>query len=89
MNPLVYARPGMSPGDIVAVLSDGLIEPHDPDNKLFGKDRVIDLITARLDRTPEEILRALVDEIETFTAGAPPDDDRTAVIIKRQIDSPG
>jgi phosphoserine phosphatase len=74
----------MNPGDLFVVLSDGLIEPQDADHNLYGKDRIVDLITRHLEDDPEDILKALIHDIETFTGGAPPDDDRTAIIIKRE-----
>lgn len=75
----------MNPGDLFVVLSDGLIEPHDAGGDMYGKDRVIDRITRHLDGHPERILEVLVKDIEAFAGGAPPDDDRTAVIIKRKF----
>ncbi len=74
----------MAPGDIFAVLSDGLYEPRNAQGRMFGKKRIVEILRARHRQPPEEILRAILEEIERFTGGAPADDDRTAVIIKRR-----
>ncbi|MCP3904207.1 MAG: SpoIIE family protein phosphatase [Planctomycetes bacterium] len=73
----------LEPGDIYAVLSDGFFEAAGPDGELFGTARVEELIRRDHDATPEAIIDAVRAEIETFTHGAPADDDRTALIIKR------
>lgn len=73
----------LQPGDIFAVISDGVFEALSAAGKQFGSDRVRELIATNCDRTPIEISRALRDAVAVFTEGRPPDDDRTAVIIKR------
>jgi serine phosphatase RsbU (regulator of sigma subunit) len=47
--------------------------------------RVIAMIGEHLAEPPEKILEALVQDIEAFTGGAPPEDGRTAIIIKRNF----
>ena len=74
----------LNPGDLFVVTSDGLIEPSNAGGELFGKQRLIDVLKAHHLASPEDILAALLAEIERFTGNAPPDDDRTAIIIKRQ-----
>jgi len=74
----------MAPGDIFVALSDGLIEAVDPAGELFGKERIMEVLKAYRTATAEDILAALRREIDAFTGSAPPDDDRTVIIIKRQ-----
>ena len=73
----------MSPGDLVAVLSDGFFEAADYEGRQFGVDRVVEVISAHRHQTPGRILTALRDAVATFTEGAPASDDRTAIIVKR------
>jgi serine phosphatase RsbU (regulator of sigma subunit) len=74
----------LNPGDVFMVLSDGLIEPADAEGRIFGKDRVMEIVRAHRTEDPKEILDALLEDIRSFTGGKPPEDDRTAVIIKRE-----
>ena len=74
----------MAPGDIFAALSDGLFEAADSFGNLFGKERVMKIFKSCQTSAAEDILAALRRKIDVFTDGAPPDDDRTAIIIKRQ-----
>ena len=73
----------MSPGDLVAVLSDGFFEAADYEGRQFGVDRVVEVISAHRRQTPGRILTALREAVATFTEGAPAADDRTAIIVKR------
>ncbi len=72
----------MRGGDIFAVLSDGIFEATDRQDRQFGTDRVIEVIRANHRRSPQQILAALRETLEAFTQGAPAADDRTGIIIK-------
>ncbi len=73
----------MSPGDIVAVISDGLLEATDAAGQQFGVERTMQVIAANRDRHPTGIRTALRRAVADFTGSAPAADDRTAIIIKR------
>ena len=77
-EPLVMNR-----GDIFAVISDGVFEAFNPDNEQFSTQRVVDLIMTHHRSTAAQILDVLRQALAQFTAGAPADDDRTVVMIKR------
>ncbi|MHC4966522.1 MAG: PP2C family protein-serine/threonine phosphatase [Planctomycetota bacterium] len=72
----------MGPGDIVAVISDGIFEAIGPSSKQFGTDRVVEVIGAARAGTPSEIIEAVRRAVAEFTGGAPAADDRTGIIIK-------
>ncbi len=72
----------LEPGDIVAVISDGIFEAADRTGKQFGTERVTDLIVSNCDKSPSEIIAELRASVDRFTGGAPADDDRTGIIIK-------
>ena len=77
----------MSPGDIVAVISDGLLEATNAAGQQFGVDRTMQIIAANRDGHPTAIRAALRRTVADFTDSAPAADDRTAIIIKR-VDCP-
>jgi phosphoserine phosphatase len=72
----------MEPGDIVAVISDGMLEATDPSGCQFGSERAVEVIAAHRRERPIRIRAALRRAVATFTEGASPADDRTAIIIK-------
>jgi serine phosphatase RsbU (regulator of sigma subunit) len=51
---------------------------------MFGKERIMKVLRAYRTAAAEDILAALRREIDAFTGSAPPVDDCTAIIIKRQ-----
>lgn len=80
---VVIGRPiHMQPGDILAVISDGVFEASGPAGAQFGIQRTCDLISAHRRQSPSKILTALREAVAEFTGNAPPDDDRTAIIVR-------
>jgi len=76
----------MQPGDIFAVLSDGILETLNADGESFGMARAVDIIRRHHEGTAGLIVTRLRQAIAKFTPGVKPLDDRTAIIVKR--DSP-
>lgn len=73
----------LAPGDLFIVLSDGFHEAVGPAGELFEEERVQEVLRSHAARAPDEILAALHKAVDAFTGGLAPDDDRTAVLIKR------
>jgi phosphoserine phosphatase len=73
----------MQPGDIFVVASDGIVEATNAAGTVFGTKRLIELISEHHEATASGLLQALRSELTVFTGSAPPDDDRTVLIIKR------
>ena len=86
--PLVSMRPAVSvelmPGDILALLSDGIYEYHDHHNQLFGEDRVEATLRAHHEAPMAELSSRLLGAVEAFAHGAPQEDDITIVLVKRE-----
>lgn len=72
----------LAPGDVVAVISDGVFEARNGVTEQFGMERVMAVIRDHHHASGAEILAALRVAVASFTSGAPADDDRTAIIIK-------
>ncbi len=74
----------MEPGDIFALISDGIFEQADTNGEQFGIERTLEVISGHGDRSMDE----LVDEINTAVVshawGAMQDDDMTIVLVKRE-----
>lgn len=71
------------PGDLFLLMSDGYYEASNASGEMYGHARAI--ACARLNRakSASEIIDAIMADLVAFTAGKPPDDDQTAVIVKR------
>lgn len=72
----------LRPGDQIIFYTDGITEAIAPDGKtLFGMDR-LDAAVQHCHLTADGLIRAVLDAVDAFTAGAPPTDDRTMLVAK-------
>jgi serine phosphatase RsbU (regulator of sigma subunit) len=69
-------------GEIVLLLTDGIVEAHGPDDKLFGSERALAVVRANRERPAREVVDALFAEVRRYRGERSPLDDRTAVVIK-------
>jgi len=74
----------MKPGDIFAVLSDGIFENTNASGEQFGIQRAVDVIVRDHEGTAGLIVTRLRQALAQFTPGMRPLDDRTAIIVKRE-----
>ena len=73
----------MGPGDIVAVMSDGVFEAANAEGDPFGVERVKQVLSGQREATPAQMLEALRASLALFVGDTPAADDRTAIILKR------
>jgi serine phosphatase RsbU (regulator of sigma subunit) len=73
----------LHPGDIYAVLSDGIFESTDRKGDEFGVERVQDVIRRHRSESAETIKEELREAEAAFSRGTPAADDRTILVIKR------
>ena len=69
----------MDPGSSLFVYTDGLTEAVDPDQKMFGTDRIVEELNREPDRSPEEVLRGMKEAVDEFVKGQESFDDLTMV----------
>jgi phosphoserine phosphatase len=69
----------MEPGDVLALVSDGIYEHRD-----FGERRVREILAAHHRKPAAAIAAALLGAVKAFGAGAPQEDDMTVVLVKRE-----
>ena len=74
----------LGPGDIFALISDGIFEYEGVGGEQFGEERVRDLIRAERERPTAELSAMLFSAVKAFAAGAPQEDDMTVVLVKRE-----
>ncbi len=74
----------LQPGDLVLLLTDGMLEARSPEDVCFGVQRVLETARANRDRTAAEIIESLYQAVRVFSQREKPHDDVTAVVIKVQ-----
>ncbi len=72
----------LEPGEILALLTDGITDAEKPDQSYFGAERAIEYIQTHRRESAEEIVNGLYRTVRDFTNGLSQTDDITAVICK-------
>lgn len=72
----------LSAGNILVIATDGLWEAQNPKGKMFGKDRLMDLVRQYSSSSSDAILNAIIDALKTFQKSAKQEDDVTLVVLK-------
>jgi sigma-B regulation protein RsbU (phosphoserine phosphatase) len=70
------------PGDLLLLYTDGISEAMTHQDEEWGEDRMIEAASKVWEKPAEEILRALFEAADEFTAGAPQHDDMTLLVLK-------
>jgi anti-sigma regulatory factor (Ser/Thr protein kinase) len=85
--PLTSLRPtvdlDMQPGDMLALLSDGIYEYQSAAGEPFGEARVEEILLSNRGKSAAELSAILLDAVRAFAQGAPQEDDMTVVLVKR------
>ena len=76
-------RVTMNSGDILVMYTDGVTEAVDSQDEDFGEARLSELVAGLKDRAAHYIVNAIHAEVTKYTEGAPPADDITVVVIKK------
>jgi PAS domain S-box-containing protein len=79
---LVSDPVNLEPGDIVLLTTDGILEANSPADELFGKDRMLEVVTANRHRKASEIIDGLQQAVSDFTEREEQPDDVTVVVVK-------
>ncbi len=71
----------LQPGDSLLLYTDGIIEAHDPDDRLFGKERLHKFFLSRKKETAQNCVDRLLEETALFSGKAPQHDDMTLLLL--------
>jgi PAS domain S-box-containing protein len=74
----------LDPGDMIALLTDGVTEALSPRGAFFGDRRTLKSIRRHLAGSARDIVSGLYQDVCEFGGGRHREDDITAVICKRQ-----
>ena len=75
-------RQDITPGQIVAIATDGIFETQNPNGEMFGRQRFYDIIRYHASSSADHILEAALEAVENFRKDLPPEDDLTLVVVK-------
>jgi serine phosphatase RsbU (regulator of sigma subunit) len=74
---------GYKPGDILVLLTDGIVEGKNEKGAQFGYDRIKNLVEQHHHQSPQEIQTLLVNALHRFVGGdGMIDDDYSLMVVK-------
>lgn len=74
----------LCPGDILVFYTDGLTEAMNEQKNLYGMDRLSQIVLKKQASSAEIIKSAIMQDLQQFLNGGPPQDDVTVVLLKIQ-----
>lgn len=81
--PFTEGEAELGPGDVLVVFTDGISEAWGANEEEFGEDRLGQLVRDNASLPAAELECLIQKEVDTFTSGAPPTDDKTIIVVKR------
>jgi serine phosphatase RsbU (regulator of sigma subunit) len=83
----------MKPGDMLVFYTDGIVETQGRDEMgrllgEYGVERLLEVAQAHRGETAQEVVEAIFRSVEDFSRSAPPDDDRTVMVVSHPIFDP-
>ncbi len=75
----------MRKGDIIAIYTDGITECQNTNKEMYGEERLINHIKVNKNLHPKDISLKIIEDVQTFSAGSVYNDDKTLIIIKRDL----
>ena len=72
----------LNPGDKIFQYTDGVTEATDADNRLYGMERLTAVLKTVADKTPNDILPAVKQDIDKFVGDVPQFDDITMLCLE-------
>src|ERR1700704_3186071 len=72
----------LEPGDTLVLFSDGVTEAMDPDEEMFGIERLKKLLTGQMECPLEQLQKCVLEAVENFARGAHQADDLTLLIVR-------
>jgi serine phosphatase RsbU (regulator of sigma subunit) len=76
----------IEPGDMILLVSDGIVEARASDGSLFGFERLEALLNSYGSSLhPDQLLSDLLDQVYTFMGDAEQHDDMTVVVVQPHV----
>ena len=72
----------LHPGDTLLMLTDGLAEQQNREDRLYGYDRIRDLFTSNADKPAEKIIDILIGDVTSWQGDRPQEDDISLLVLK-------
>jgi sigma-B regulation protein RsbU (phosphoserine phosphatase) len=76
------ARIHLESGDTLILFSDGVTEAMDPEEQMFGVNRLREVLVGQLDTPLDRLQKTVLESVEKFMRGASQADDITVLLVR-------
>ena len=73
------------PGEMLFLYTDGVTEASNRAGELFRIQRLMDIAQRFADRSPHDLMLAVIDSVESFSVGTLQADDITCLVVRRNL----
>ncbi|HEX7069178.1 MAG TPA: GAF domain-containing SpoIIE family protein phosphatase, partial [Rhodothermales bacterium] len=81
---LAEERVALSPGDVLVLYTDGVVETRNPSGEEYGYDRLLEILRKNRHEDVDDLHRAIVRDLTDFAEDENYGDDMTIMILKWQ-----
>jgi serine phosphatase RsbU (regulator of sigma subunit) len=74
--------PPLEPGEVLLLVTDGILEAQDGDGEMFGVERLLEVVRAHQELPARQVLEALYRSLDDYCETPAPLDDMTAIVVK-------
>jgi len=74
----------LNQGDVVVLYTDGITEAENLDKKLYGLERLCEVVKQNWQRTAQEILQSVIEDVKQYIGKQKIFDDITLLVLKKQ-----
>jgi sigma-B regulation protein RsbU (phosphoserine phosphatase) len=82
--PYGASRLQLQKDDLLIAFTDGVSEPENEYEEMFGEERLIELVQQQFHRSDEEIMQSVVDAVQKWTGTPEMQDDLTLLIVRKR-----
>lgn len=76
----------LAPGSTIVLYTDGVVEARDARGRIFGSDRLVEVLAQTTAAEPDGLIREIVRAVDLFSKGRGGGDDLTLVCVRRQAE---
>lgn len=71
----------LAPGDKIIFYTDGIVEAMNPQEELFGFERLLKVVQGGRSMSADSLLKEILDQVNAFVRGAAQHDDITVIVV--------
>jgi serine phosphatase RsbU (regulator of sigma subunit) len=76
----------LEPGDVLLLYTDGVIEATNADHELFGEERLAELLHDSHQRSPQELIELIFQQVRLFSGSQHFSDDVSLIVMQVEED---